>query len=199
MGAHRARFEALYAAHAPAVRAYVLRRIDPATADDVLSEVFLVAWRRLDEVPAEPRLWLLGTARRVLANQRRSTARWLALHQQLSTDRTTAHTAADLSGGAVDAAHAVDRDLGSAASGAADHGVLRALAALRDTDREALLLIGWDDLKPREAAEVVGIPAPAFSMRLSRARRRFAQLLEDEATRDAAPTNRPTPAEVPHA
>lgn len=61
------RFEALYRAHYRAVRAYLLRRIDPETAQDALAETFLVAWRRLDEVPPHTRAWLYGVARRILA------------------------------------------------------------------------------------------------------------------------------------
>ncbi|MDQ8046862.1 MAG: sigma-70 family RNA polymerase sigma factor [Solirubrobacteraceae bacterium] len=191
----RARFEALYEAHAPAVRGYALRRIDPATADDVVSEVFLVAWRRLDDVPHEPRLWLLGVARRIVANHRRSAARWSALHDRIGHERPVDPAEAALVG--------VDGD------------VLRALAALSPTDREALLLVGWDDLAPREAAAVLGIRATNFTMRLSRARRRFAARLEaegaqvrpvaaDPATRalPATPSTAPDPAarcEVPDA
>ena len=59
---------------------YALRRTDNTDdAADVLAETFLVAWRRPDEIPPGPqaRLWLYGTARRVLANQRRAERRRL--------------------------------------------------------------------------------------------------------------------------
>ena len=49
------RFERLFRAHVGAVRRYALRR-DPAGAEDVVSEVFLVAWRRLDDVPPDGEL-----------------------------------------------------------------------------------------------------------------------------------------------
>ena len=68
------RFEAVYEQHAGAVKGYAMRRIDPARADDVVAEVFLVAWRRLEDMPPEPRPWLFGVARRVLANERRRVA-----------------------------------------------------------------------------------------------------------------------------
>ncbi|MGH2908584.1 MAG: RNA polymerase sigma factor, partial [Solirubrobacteraceae bacterium] len=70
MEVDRVRLERPFAAHAPAVRAYALRRTDPVSADDVVMEVFVVACRRLDAVPDGPLPWLLGCARRVLANQR---------------------------------------------------------------------------------------------------------------------------------
>ncbi len=59
----RGRLEALFAEHSGAVRAYALRRIDPAAADDTVSEVFLVAWRRIEDCPADALPWLLACAR----------------------------------------------------------------------------------------------------------------------------------------
>ena len=78
------RHERLYREHADAVYRYALRR-DPGGAEDLVAEVFLVAWRRLDDVPAEAELpWLLGVARRAHANQRRSTGRQRALRDRLA-------------------------------------------------------------------------------------------------------------------
>ncbi len=59
-GTRRERFEGLYRDHHPAVRAYLLRRADPELAQDALSETFLAAWRRFDELPAEPLLMLVA-------------------------------------------------------------------------------------------------------------------------------------------
>src|SRR5690606_8089851 len=83
---HR-RLVELFEAHHTAVLGYVSRRAGSADrAADVFSEVFLVAWRRLDDVPpgAEARLWLFGVARRTLANARRATRRRDALVERLS-------------------------------------------------------------------------------------------------------------------
>lgn len=49
----------------------------------------------------------------------------------------------------------------------------RAFARLSETDQEALALIAWDGLTPGEAAGVLAISTSAFSVRLSRARRRL--------------------------
>ena len=73
------RFERLFRSEADAVRSYALRRADPADADDVVAETFLVAWRRFDDMPSDPRPWLLSVARRVLANRRRSVQRLASL------------------------------------------------------------------------------------------------------------------------
>ena len=55
----RARFEAIWAEHSPKVRAYCIRRVASHDADDLCAEIFLVVWRRLDEVPPAPKT-LLG-------------------------------------------------------------------------------------------------------------------------------------------
>ena len=71
------RLTRLFDSHATAVRSYLYRRLtgapDPAQeADDLTAEVFIVAWRRLDYIPADAELpWLYAVARRVLANARR--------------------------------------------------------------------------------------------------------------------------------
>ncbi len=72
-------FDALFEAHYRDVLRYVLRRAPLASAEDVLAETFLVAWRRSEQIPDDPLPWLLGVARRVLANQRRGELRRDAL------------------------------------------------------------------------------------------------------------------------
>src|ERR1700685_1271795 len=80
------RFEAFYAAHRQAVAGYARRRVGNNDAGDVIAQVFSVAWRRFDIVPAPPqdRLWLFGVARRLVADHRRSSLRRLRLHQRLA-------------------------------------------------------------------------------------------------------------------
>ena len=78
------RFEEMFREHYGAVRGYALRRIPGDLAQDAVAETFLVAWRRLDDFPADPLPWLFGVARRVLANQRRSADRSSALERRLA-------------------------------------------------------------------------------------------------------------------
>ena len=85
----RARVEGLFIEHAAAVRAYALRRTDAASADDAVMEVFVIACRRIDVVPADPLPWLLGCARRVLANQRRGARRAGALVARIAEAAST--------------------------------------------------------------------------------------------------------------
>jgi RNA polymerase sigma-70 factor (ECF subfamily) len=157
----QARFEQLYRAHAGRVRAYALRRTTPAAADDIVSDVFLVAWRRLDHVPADPLPWLLGVARRVLANRRRGDDRSSALHARLAgTQRPTTGETAD-----------------------GDARVLAALGQLGDNDRELLMLVAWEGLTAGEVAQVLGVRRGTVAVRLHRARQRLADAL---AVHDAA-------------
>jgi RNA polymerase sigma-70 factor (ECF subfamily) len=150
----KARLEGLFAAHSAAVLAYARRRCDAATADDVLSEVFAIAWRRLDHVPIEAKPWLLAYARRVLANSRRGERRRVSLIRRLATVAPRADAHVPGSG-----------------------GVVQALATLGERDREALLLVAWDGLSVEEAGLVVGCSRRTFSMRLHRARKRLLDAL----------------------
>ena len=79
----REAFEELFTGHYWAVRAYVLRRVPAASAEDVLAETFLVAWRRLDSLAEDPLPWLFGVARRLMANQQRAERRRGALTARL--------------------------------------------------------------------------------------------------------------------
>ena len=160
MADDRDRFERIFRENFRPVLRFAAARTDPERAKDVAAETFLVAWRRLEDVPDEPRPWLLGVARKVLAGQYRSESRREALAGRLRA-RTPGGDAADLAGGLA------ERDT-----------VLAAFAALRERDRELLRLVAWDGLSPAEAAEVLGVTRLAFAVRLHRARRRLEQELE---------------------
>ena len=85
----RQRFDAFFASYGPDIVAYCGWRAGSASdAQDAAAEVFLTAWRRLDELPEgdAARVWLYATARRVIANQRRSSRRRCALHERLALE-----------------------------------------------------------------------------------------------------------------
>jgi RNA polymerase sigma factor (sigma-70 family) len=147
--ARRERFAQTFEEHFRAVSAYALRRTTPAEAEDAVAETFLVAWRRLDELPDEAKPWLLGVARRVLANQRRAAGRRHALTERVADTAT------------------------SEQEPARRPAVLQALARLSDSDREVLLLVAWDGLSIREAATALRCTRTATKVRLHRARHRF--------------------------
>ena len=153
LGGSEAEFEALYTAHYQAIAGYVGRRVAAHEADDVIAQVFAVAWRRFDHVPAPPadRLWLFGVARNLVAGQRRSERRRLRLQARLSQDAVAA------------APIALPHD-------PSHEPVRAAIGALRPRDREAIQLVLWDELSHQEAAAVVGCSANAFELRYRRAR-----------------------------
>lgn len=135
----RQRFDALFAAYSPSIVAYCGWRADSASdAQDAVAEVFLTAWRRLDELPEgdAARVWLYATARKVLANQRRSTRRREALRERLAREPAPAATEPPAPTG--------EKAL-----------VRAALMQLAPCDREVLLLAEWEDLAPAQIAEVL--------------------------------------------
>lgn len=167
----RQRFDHLFETYSSDVLAYCSWRVgSPADAQDAASEVFLVAWRRLDEIPEgdAARVWLYATARRVVANQRRSGRRRLALRERLTHE-----------------AWSQPRE-----SMPFDHEqalVHEALGRLSTGDRETLLLSEWEGLAPAEIAEVLGCLTVTARSRLHRARRRFRAAYEElQASRPVA-------------
>jgi RNA polymerase sigma-70 factor (ECF subfamily) len=165
----RSRFEGIFAANYRAVLAYALRRGSRAEAEDAVAETFLVAWRRLEQVPDPAKHWLLGVARRSLANQRRSSRRQRALGERLA------------------------REPQSRAEPSREAPVLEALGRLSEEDRELLLLIAWDGLSAGEAAATLDCTPAALRVRLHRARRRLRSELEQLGVPDAARSTHPTP------
>lgn len=162
-----ARFEQLYTDEAADVLRYARYRVGPHLAEDIVAETFALAWQKLDRVPDPARPWLLATARRVSANQLRARRRRLAHELALSELDVAGPSATD----------DVDRR----------RDLLGAMRRLAPLDREAVLLVTWHDLSNGEAATVMDCSVTAFAVRLHRARRRLARLLEDaDAT---LPTN----------
>lgn len=171
------RFTAIYDACRQRVWAYAVSRAGRQIADEVVSETFAVAWRRLDDIPEPPLPWLLGVARNVLRDGFRAEARresFAAEARNWARIGLAPHGLAESMGG--DIAEAVTDRL----------SVLRAMAALAEDDREILILIAWQGLTPREAARVVGCSAATLRVRLHRARRRLLAAIDD-----APPERRP--------
>lgn len=164
--AERRRFEAVYQANYDAVLAYALARADVDTAKEVAADTFLVAWRRLSDLPVEPRAWLIGVARRVLADHRRSAGRRDALAERLAQRHV--EVTPEPSDVVVTRAQ-----------------VLSALHRLSASDQELLRLVAWDGLSSAEAAAVLGCTRAGLAVRLHRARRRFEAALR---AGDPAPT-----------
>ncbi|MCW2725204.1 MAG: polymerase subunit sigma-24 [Frankiales bacterium] len=172
-----ARFEHLYTLHRRDLLAYFLRRAAPADAADLLSECFVVAWRRIDVIPGglNGRLWLFGVARNVLSNHQRAeqSSRHLAGELQLALSTAAETAASDVSVAVV---------------------VREALEALGDADREVMMLTVYEELTPTEIAEVTGRSRASVRVRLHRARRKLTRELDDLRV---VRTDAPTPATLP--
>ncbi len=145
---------------------YLFRRVPRQDAEDLLSDVLLTVWRRIDDAPPDGALpWCYGIARRTLANHRRAGRRGLRLVERLGSERLPHHPdPADLQG---------------------DPDLQEAMSDLNAGDREVLRLWAWEQLEPREIALVLGVTQNAATLRLSRARRRLGQSLERQVDRAA--------------
>ncbi|NHA68924.1 RNA polymerase sigma factor [Phycicoccus flavus] len=161
----QARFREVWAAAHDDVLRFAARRVHPSHAEDVVADTFLVVWRRLEDLPADPgeaRAWIFGIARRTLMGAQRGDRRRDALAVRLA-----------------------DPALAAGPPGTGDPDVLARrldLAAawprLAATDQEALALAYWDGLTSTEAATVLGISPVAFRLRLTRARRHLHRHLD---------------------
>lgn len=177
----RAWLEGLYRTHRSAVWAYAARRIRADEADDIVSEVFVTAWRSRDSVPAEPAdplPWLYRTASNHVLHARRGEARRGRLaaragETEIAEGRGTpmrADAGAGPNGLGVDAV-VIDRlD--------AHQRVRSMLAALPADDAEILRLSTWEGLESPALGEVLGCSAAAARVRLHRARRRAQRILD---------------------
>ena len=154
------RLEHMAAEYSQEVANYLRRRLyplSPSDLDDLVEEVFVVAWRRLDAVPHDAELpWLIGVARNVLNNARRS-------HGRRANFVATLSPAPDVASAE---AHVV-----------ADEAVRGALESLAEADREILLLHFWDGLSADQLATVFSITTNAAAVRLSRAQGRFKEAM----------------------
>jgi len=159
---------------------FVERRIPPAAADDVVAEVFLTAWRRFDDVPVardQARAWLFTVAHNVLRNRQRSEIRQQSLALRIVREPVMAPGAE-----ADDVAARVD--------------LARAWQRLSVDEQQVLTLTVFEGLTGPQAAGVLGISRPAFSLRLLRARRRLRHHLHREATSTTTATITGTIAEI---
>ncbi|MGI8416399.1 MAG: RNA polymerase sigma factor [Nakamurella sp.] len=162
-----AEFRAMFERTSSRVYAFARRQVDATTAEDVVADVYLVAWRRRVELPADPVPWLLVTARNAVRNHWRTRGRQDRVQAALAGVAHLAATSAAVDGVVVDRAVMVS-----------------ALSALSPTDREALLLVAWDGLDRGAAAAVAGCTPATFAVRLHRARRALHRQLQTADTID---------------
>ena len=158
------RLAALYDQWAAKVHAYAVRHCGIDGADDVVSETFVVAWRRIDVVPEDALPWLLVVARNTIAHRRRSTGRRARLDDAL-------------------AGSVPDPQVSAEEIATSRLETIQALQGLSAKEREAVLLIAWDGLTIKAAADVARCRERAFRARLTRARAHLRAALEPTPVR----------------
>jgi RNA polymerase sigma-70 factor (ECF subfamily) len=168
-----AAFERVFRADHDALVAFCFRRVgDHELARDLTADTFRIAWSRWDEPRRSDRAWLFGVARNLVGNEyTRRTA-------HPSTPLETAFTGEPSDDGATSGFNAVE--------------VHMALSTLTPASQEVLRLTYWDGLSAAEAAESLGITTAAVWVRLSRARRAFAQAWQDTTPHSVVDPTRTT-------
>jgi RNA polymerase sigma-70 factor (ECF subfamily) len=149
---------------------YLSSRLSPRTdlVDDLVQEVFLAAWKSLNEYRGESplRAWLLGIARHKVEDHYRS-----MLHQAVSLDGVELEIAPHTSDGELETL----LDLGRLRE-----KTHRVLAELPDAYRTALLWRYWEKTPSREMGAKIGRTEKAVERLLARARAMFRERWNDE-------------------
>jgi len=152
-------FACLFERYADEIYRYVARRLGDEAAPDLVSEVFLIAFRgrrTFDPGRGPVRAWLYGITIKVIGGHRRAEARRnraLARLPEPPADESFE-----------------DRSAERVQEERLRPGLARALTRLSAAERDLLLLIAWTDLSYGEAAQALGIPAGTLRSRLHRVR-----------------------------
>ncbi len=159
-------FTELYRHHLGSVRAYASAAVRPADIDDVVAEVFAVAWQRRSDIPADwARGWLIGVTRNTVRSRRRSARRAASFFDQLVDGRPTAPPGP------------ADQHLEAEQFGALES----AMQQLRPADREILMFAGPYEMSPGDIAAALDITENNVGVRVHRARQRLRNAFEDIA------------------
>ncbi|MCW2956979.1 MAG: sigE 11 [Thermoleophilia bacterium] len=157
-------FHELFTRHAPAVRGFIAARVGADAAEDVLVEVFTVAWSsraRFDRRATSARPWLYGIATKLVQRHHAVEARW---QQGVAAGGRGDGSVAD----------------GVATASRLDPSLAAAIAGLDPREREVLLLVALGELRVSEAAVAIGITPVAARLRLYRARRHVLNALKGD-------------------
>lgn len=157
--AARQRLTDLWVEHADAVHRFAQRRVPGNDVEDVVADTFAVVWRRIDQVPQHALPWIYAVARNVIGTRLRAAGRRSAL-----ADRVAAQPHSDVQSAEMEAVERVH--------------LAEAWSRLREAEREVIALVAWEGLSSTEAALVMQCQPSTFAVRLLRARRRLAHLIE---------------------
>ena len=174
--ADEAKFRQAFDTHFAALIRYCLRRLPARDVNDVVAEVFVVAWRKVREMPDGDYTlpWLYGVARNEINNRRRAIRRFGALTSKLGGQ-----------------AHHPDPGPEPVIMREAElQALIDALATLRTQDRELLLLRTHEELDYEQIGVAVGCSPEAARKRLSRATSRLRRAAGIPEPRPAASGSR---------
>lgn len=162
-------FREVFEAHGDAIARYCLRRLSPPDAQDAAAEVFLVAWRRIEEMPVgdDALLWLYGVARNVVRNSHRARGRAERLSGRLRREPLYADPGPEM--------QIVRRE--------EEQELVAAMQRLSNDDQEVLRLRAYERLTIPQISQVVGCSEEAAKKRVKRALKRLRALVP---TADAA-------------
>lgn len=155
-----ARFTDMYQRYRARVFAYAVSKVGRDLAEEIASEVFLIAWQRIAELPERPLPWLLVTTRNVSTNHVRAAIRRRAFAAEMAAWIADELNSADVADGVTERT-----------------ALLAAFGTLPEPDRELLTLTAWHGLTATSAARVLGCSAATYFVRLHRARRRLTQAI----------------------
>jgi RNA polymerase sigma factor (sigma-70 family) len=161
-------FAIVFDRHAPHIHRYLARRVGRQTADDLVAETFLTAFRkrdRYDTANPEARPWLYGIATNLVARHRRDEVRRYRLAKRAGSDPLAADHA--------------DRVLADLTSRSVRSVLCDALLGLTVADRNVLLLIACEELTYDEAARALYIPVGTVRSRMHRARLQLREALAE--------------------
>lgn len=159
-----AKFRGIFDAHLPMVQRYCVRRLQTADANEAISEVFLVVWRRIDEIPGgdETLPWVLVVARNVVRNLQRTSRRSIRLLEKIGREPVVPDP-----GPEAQVVRATEYE-----------AVAAALETLSTADQEVIRLRAWEELSAAQIAAVLGCSLPAAEKRVARASTRLSRAVE---------------------
>jgi len=153
----------LFARHNVRVFRFILRfGVDQATAEDLVSDVFLDIWRQAGrfEFRSSATTWMLGMARfKVLSSrrQRRETVDSDDAMAELADDEDTPEVAAQKRSKA--------------------DALRECLNALSEDHKEVVDLVYYHDKSIKEVAEIVGVPENTVKTRMFHARKKLSEIM----------------------
>ncbi|MBO3752011.1 RNA polymerase sigma factor [Streptosporangiaceae bacterium NEAU-GS5] len=158
----------MFDAHFEEIHRYVAHRLGPDNAEDVVSETFLIAFRKrahYDPARAAVRTWLYGIATNLIGKHWRQESRRLRALGRYGPDPDTPDHQ--------------DSVLGQVSAQSLRQDLMAALAGIDQRDRDVVQLIALAGLSHDEVAAALGIPNGTVRSRLNRARKKLRASLGD--------------------